>query len=89
MDEGERMASWHLVDCEGRVSSAGAAAPGLLRLLPGGGPLAALAERLPGAVERAYAWVVRNRGRLGRPITDGALGRAEALLADRRLRRPR
>ena len=35
LDEARRMASWHLVDPEGRRTSAGAAVAPLLRLLPG------------------------------------------------------
>ena len=50
--EDERLASWHLVTADGELSSAGAAVPPLLRLLPRGAPLASLAERAPGAVER-------------------------------------
>jgi predicted DCC family thiol-disulfide oxidoreductase YuxK len=82
MPEAERMESWHLVGPDG-VASAGAAAPPLLRLLPGGGPPAALAERFPGAVERAYRWVADHRGVLARPLGERALGRADALIAAR------
>jgi hypothetical protein len=39
------MASWHLVDADGRVSSAGAGFAPVFRLLPGGSPLASLAVR--------------------------------------------
>jgi hypothetical protein len=38
-----RPLSWHLVTDDGRVWSAGAAVPQVLRLLPGGGPLSAAA----------------------------------------------
>jgi predicted DCC family thiol-disulfide oxidoreductase YuxK len=62
MDEAQKMASWHLVAADGAVYSAGAAFPPLLRLLPGGRPLAALAEVLPGPTERGYRWVARRRG---------------------------
>ena len=50
----ERTASWHLVDPEGNLRSAGAAFAPLFRLLPGGGPLSSLAERLPRATQRGY-----------------------------------
>jgi predicted DCC family thiol-disulfide oxidoreductase YuxK len=83
MPEAERMGSWHLVGPGGSVASAGAAAPGLLRLLPGGAVLAALAERFPGAVERGYRAVARRRGALGRRLTDGAVARADAVIARR------
>jgi predicted DCC family thiol-disulfide oxidoreductase YuxK len=68
LPEAERLASWHLVTVDGAVHSAGAAFPPLLRLLPGGPPLAALAERFPHATERGYRLVARNRGRLGRVL---------------------
>ncbi|MGZ8667419.1 MAG: DCC1-like thiol-disulfide oxidoreductase family protein [Solirubrobacterales bacterium] len=83
MPEAVRMASWHLVTGDGRGTSAGAAVAGLLRLLPGGRPAAAAAARFPGAVERGYALVARNRGRLGRRLTEGALARADAVVARR------
>ncbi|MGH2400196.1 MAG: thiol-disulfide oxidoreductase DCC family protein, partial [bacterium] len=66
MDGERRFASWHLVTSQGRVYSAGAAVPVLLRLLPGGQPLAALAEALPGTVEWAYRWVAAHRHSLTR-----------------------
>ena len=68
MDPAERMASWHLVSPDGDVRSAGAAIPPLLRVLPGGRPLAAAAERLSGTTDRAYAWIVRHRAGLGRML---------------------
>lgn len=66
IDAETKMASWHLVTAEGRVFSGGAVAPPLLRLLPGGRPLAAIAAAFPGPTERAYRWVSRNRDRFGR-----------------------
>ena len=65
MPEQERMASWHLV-ADGRVYSRGAVAPPLLRLLPGGAPLAPALALFPGLTERAYRSVARNRDRFGR-----------------------
>jgi predicted DCC family thiol-disulfide oxidoreductase YuxK len=62
MDERTRMASWHLVEEDGTVSSAGAAFSPLLRRLPGGRPLAWLTAALPGPTERAYRYVARTRG---------------------------
>jgi predicted DCC family thiol-disulfide oxidoreductase YuxK len=79
----ERMASWHLVDGEGTVRSAGAAFPGLFRLLPGGAPLAALAARAPRATDRAYRWVAQNRSRWGKLVTEGAKRRADERIAGR------
>ena len=62
MDEERKMASWHLVAADGRVYSAGAAFPPLLRLLPGGRPLGAVAATVPGLAEHAYRHVARTRG---------------------------
>jgi predicted DCC family thiol-disulfide oxidoreductase YuxK len=67
MDAEQKMASWHLVTADGRVYSAGAAFPPLLRLLPGGRPLAAVAAAFPGLTERAYRYVARTRG----PVREG------------------
>jgi predicted DCC family thiol-disulfide oxidoreductase YuxK len=62
MAEDRRMASWHLVTPDGKVHSAGAAFPPLLRLLPGGRPLAALTAAFPRLTERGYQHVARTRG---------------------------
>ena len=78
--EEDKMRSWHLVTSEGRVYSGGAVAPPLLRLLPGGRPLAATAAAFPTLTERAYRLATRNRRRLG------ALVRSARRLAARRAR---
>jgi predicted DCC family thiol-disulfide oxidoreductase YuxK len=77
-------ASWHFRDPSGAVFSAGAAFAPLLRLLPGGPPLAAFAERFPGGVERAYRIVASNRGALGALVTSGARARADRRIAARK-----
>ena len=84
MPEEQRLASWHLVDADGTIRSAGAAFPGLFRLLPGGAPLAGLTSRIPTATDRAYRWVAGNRSRWGRLVTDGAKRRADRRIEDRR-----
>lgn len=66
-----RMASWHLVGPDGRVTSGGRAVAPLLRLLPGAGPLAAVAQMFPGLVELGYRWVARHRSSLGRLVRAG------------------
>jgi predicted DCC family thiol-disulfide oxidoreductase YuxK len=76
------LASWHLI-CEGRRYSAGAALPPLLRLLPGGAPLARLAAATPRLSERAYAFVARHRGAFGRLIAQGARRRADERIGRR------
>jgi predicted DCC family thiol-disulfide oxidoreductase YuxK len=88
MPEGERMASWHLVGDDGQVRSAGAGIAPLLRLLPGGTPLAAAAARLPRAMERGYRLIAGHRSLWGKLVTDGAKRRADRRIAER-LRRPR
>src|SRR4029453_11410301 len=56
MSSDRKMASWHLVMPDGRALSAGAAVPDLLRLLPGGAPLA-LVSTLARARRRPHtAW---------------------------------
>ena len=65
LSEETRMASWHLV-IDGSIHSGGAVAPPLLRLLPGGRPLAAIAAAFPRLTECAYRLVARNRDDLGR-----------------------
>jgi predicted DCC family thiol-disulfide oxidoreductase YuxK len=84
MPEEKRLASWHLVDGDGSVRSAGAAFPGLFRLLPGGAPLAGLTSRAPRATDRAYRWVAGNRSRWGKLVTDGAKRRADRRIDERR-----
>ncbi len=78
-----RERSWHLVDPDGRRESAGAAAPPLLRLLPGGAVPAAALARVPAATERAYEWVADHRSTLSRLIPDGAKRRATRLVERR------
>lgn len=61
-----RLDSWHVVERDGRVWSAGQAVARVLRLLPGGAPLALAAELAPGLTDRLYASVARRRSTLGR-----------------------
>ncbi|MEA2226256.1 MAG: DCC1-like thiol-disulfide oxidoreductase [Solirubrobacteraceae bacterium] len=68
IDAQRRMDSWHLVAPGGETWSAGRAIAPLLRLLPGGRPLAALADRFPRAADAGYALVARHRSALGRIV---------------------
>ena len=68
LSEEERMDSWHLVSPDGERWSAGAAAPRLLRLLPGGRVPARVLDAAPGITERAYRFAARHRGSLGRAL---------------------
>lgn len=82
MPEQDRMASWHLVEPNGRVHSAGAAFPPLLRLLPGGRAVAPLFDRFPNAAERGYRLVADHRSVFGRVLPEWAKRKA-----DRRIER--
>ncbi len=59
--EAERLDSWHLVLPSGEALSAGAAAPELFEVLPGGRPLAALFRTFPKTTDRGYRFVARHR----------------------------
>jgi len=83
LDPEQRAASWHLVAPNGRRTSAGAALPRVLELLPSGSVAAAVFERFPGATERGYRWVATHRSRLGRLVPSGARRRATALISER------
>jgi predicted DCC family thiol-disulfide oxidoreductase YuxK len=84
MAEEARMASWHLVAPDGRVHSAGRGVAPLLRLLPGGRPLARLAEVAQPATDAAYGLLAGHRTAIG-----GVLPRRARERADRRLSRAR
>src|SRR3954453_10292291 len=62
-----RLRSWHMV-VDGRVESAGAAFPVLLRLLPHGARAATALARFPRTLELVYRLVADNRSRLSRLI---------------------
>jgi predicted DCC family thiol-disulfide oxidoreductase YuxK len=80
---GDNLDSWRLVLPDDTVVSAGAAFSPLFRLLPGGGPLARLAERFPGPAERGYRWVADRRSAFGKPIPDPARRWADRVIAER------
>ncbi len=79
----QRLASWHLVTPDGRLHSGGAVFPPLLRLLPGGAPLAAVASALPGPTERTYRWIAGHRRLLSRPLRRRSIARADCVVAQR------
>ena len=68
MDPQARMASWHVVTDDGRVYSAGAAAPPLFRLLPWGRPVAAVAATFPRITQAVYRWVTNHRDGLAKLV---------------------
>jgi predicted DCC family thiol-disulfide oxidoreductase YuxK len=65
---GARLASMHVVDRLGMVRSGGASLPAVLRELPGGRPVAWVAEQAPGPTDRVYRTIARHRGRLSRAL---------------------
>jgi predicted DCC family thiol-disulfide oxidoreductase YuxK len=79
----ERLASWHLVEAGGRVSSAGAGLADVLPYVPGGGLLAPVLRRAPVAVERAYRFVADHRSGFSRFVPGWAVRRATALVERR------
>ncbi|MGZ4132025.1 MAG: thiol-disulfide oxidoreductase DCC family protein [Actinomycetota bacterium] len=60
-----RLDAMHAVTPDGRVWSAGAAVPVILRALPAGSPAAVVTEHVPSLTERAYRTVAARRTRLG------------------------
>jgi predicted DCC family thiol-disulfide oxidoreductase YuxK len=83
MSEEQRMRSWHLVPADGEVYSGGRAFAPLLRLLPGGRPLALVPAAAPGLAERAYRLVADRRSTLGPLLPDAWKARAQRVI-DRR-----
>jgi predicted DCC family thiol-disulfide oxidoreductase YuxK len=79
----QRNASWHLIDPTGHRESAGAAAPPLLTLLPGGSLPANALARFPRSTERAYRAVADNRSTIGRVIPSGVKARATGVVRGR------
>jgi predicted DCC family thiol-disulfide oxidoreductase YuxK len=68
LDPELRMASWHLVSPDGSRRSAGSAVAPTLRVLPGGAPAAAVAERFPALTEAGYRALASHRAGLHRLI---------------------
>jgi predicted DCC family thiol-disulfide oxidoreductase YuxK len=78
----ERLAAAHAIDSAGRRYSGGAAAPPILRELPGGRPLAALLAAFPRATDRVYRWVADHRSLVGKLIPQRAKRRAAVTLGE-------
>jgi predicted DCC family thiol-disulfide oxidoreductase YuxK len=92
MPHERRMASWHLVADDGRVYSGGDAFAPLLRLIPGGDPLARALAAFPALADVGYRAVAGQRSFLGRLIPAASAARAreriEAAEEGVRLRSP-
>jgi predicted DCC family thiol-disulfide oxidoreductase YuxK len=74
----ERLASWHLVEAAGRVSSAGAGLAVVASYVPGGGLVSPLLRRAPAAVERGYRFVADHRSGFSWFVPGWAVRRATA-----------
>ena len=72
MDEAKRLQSWHLVDENGRIFSAGAVVPEISRRLSGGAPISSLWKTFPKSTDRLYRLVARNRHKLGKALGEQA-----------------
>jgi predicted DCC family thiol-disulfide oxidoreductase YuxK len=83
LEPDQQFASWHLVDPDGTRTSAGAALPEVVRLLPGGNRPAAALAQIPGPTERGYRWVADHRTKLSRAVPSRAKRRATALIQAR------
>jgi predicted DCC family thiol-disulfide oxidoreductase YuxK len=72
----QRRASWHFVGEDGRLYSGGEAFAPLLRLIPGGGPLARALDAVPALAELGYRAVAGRRSFFGRLIPAASKARA-------------
>jgi predicted DCC family thiol-disulfide oxidoreductase YuxK len=79
----DRLATAHAIGEDGQPRSGGSAAAPVLRRLPGGAPLARLAERLPSTAEWVYHAVAARRSGLGRLLPDRAKSWADRVLVER------
>ena len=82
---GEDLDSWQLILPEGAIVSAGAAFSPLLRILPGGAPLARLTDRFPRAAERGYRFVADHRSAFGRLLPASAKRWADRVISESEL----
>ena len=83
LPEERRRASWHLVEEDGTVRSAGAGIAPLLQLLFGAGGAARAVDRHPQAADRAYFFVATRRSTFGRYVPQALKRRADELIRRR------
>ena len=83
LDGEERMASMHAAPADGPAAAGGAALPVLLREVPGGRPLAAVAARFPGIAKAGYAGVAGNRTLRSKLVPQAISRRADELVRER------
>ena len=79
----QRLATAHAVDAAGRRTSGGDAMAPIAAVLPGGGPLEALARRAPALARAGYRAVAGRRSVFGTLISDAAKARADERIAQR------
>jgi predicted DCC family thiol-disulfide oxidoreductase YuxK len=79
---GADLESWQLHLPDGTVRAGGDAFAPLFRLLPGGAPLARLADRFPEASARGYRWVADRRSAFGRPLPAAARRWADRVISE-------
>lgn len=84
----ERLASWHIVEEGGRVSSAGRGIVEVLEYVPGGRLLAGPLRLAPGVVERGYWFVAGRRSRISRFVPRGWVRAATERVAAREREAP-
>ncbi len=82
--EGERLLSAHVRTREGAILSGAAGAPALLRQLPGGRPLAALASITMPLARLVYRLVTSARPAIGSILPAAWCSRATGRIAERR-----
>jgi predicted DCC family thiol-disulfide oxidoreductase YuxK len=78
-----RLASWHIVEEGGRVSSAGGGIFEILSYVPGGGAVGLPLRAVPGMVERGYWFVAGRRSRISRFVPRAWVRAASARVAAR------
>jgi predicted DCC family thiol-disulfide oxidoreductase YuxK len=78
-----RLASWHIVEDGGSVSSAGGGIVRILEYVPGGRLVGLPLRLVPWAVERAYWFVAGRRSRLSRFVPRAWVWSATERVAER------
>ena len=84
----ERLASWHIVEEGGVVTSAGRGIFKVLAYVPGGRVMAWPLRLVPGVVERAYWFVASNRSAFSRFVPRAWVRSATARIAEREREAP-
>jgi predicted DCC family thiol-disulfide oxidoreductase YuxK len=83
LTEEDRLKSFHLVERDGTIHSAGEGLTKLFDYLPAGAPIRKLAGRFGGATDRFYWLIAGNRTALGRRIPAHVKAQAERRIAAR------